>query len=419
MTQLRSILILLGALLISILVVIGLFRTNYDYVVQNPGGNDFLVHWVGARAFIIEGVSPYDDSVALEIQERAYGRPARPGEHELRVAYPLYSTLIFAPFALVSDYPLARAIWMTALEVAVLLTAFICVRLTEWRPGLVLLAAYLLFAMLWYHSVRPLINGNAVLLVTLLVCAALYAIKRDRDELAGALLALATIKPQVVVLLILFVLVWAFSRRRWLLIGWLVGGVLALTVSMMLIVPDWLLQNLREVLRYPAYNPPGTPGAALAVWMPALGPRLGLALTLILVAILVVEWRAAWRQDFRWFLWTACLTLVVSAWIGIQTDPGNFIALLPALTLIFAVWQERWGLGGQISAAFAMVILFFGIWWLFLGTLDFGDQPQQHPIMFFPLPLFLLIGLYWVRWTAVEPLRLWVDEIRRKERGVI
>ena len=74
---------------------------NYRYSAQNPGGTDFLVHWVGTRSLFGEGLSPYSDQVALRIQTLVYGRAALPGEHELRVAYPLYSIVLFSPFALI------------------------------------------------------------------------------------------------------------------------------------------------------------------------------------------------------------------------------------------------------------------------------------------------------------------------------
>ena len=59
-----------------------------------------------------------------------------------------------------------------------------------------------------------------------------------------------------------------------------------------------------------------------------------------------------------------------------------------------------------------LLALFFGLWWLFLTTIQRGDQPIQHPIMFFPLPLFMLLGLYWVRWWAIRPPRPLMDEMR-------
>jgi hypothetical protein len=35
--------------------------------------------------------------------------------------------------------------------------------------------------------------------------------------------------------------------------------------------------------------------------------------------------------------------------------------------------------------------------------------------LIFPLPLVLLIGLYWVRWWAVKPRRLLIEELRLSE----
>jgi hypothetical protein len=409
----RRTLAIAGLILISITILLGLSFANYHFVVQNPGGNDFLVHWVGSRALLVDGISPYSDEVALRIQEIAYGRPALPSEHELRVAYPLYSVGIFLPFAIISDYNLARALWMTALEVGLLGLALLSLRLTGWKPRIWLLAVFLLFTLTWYHSARALINGNAVVLVAVFIAGALVAIQTGRDELAGILLALSTIKPQVVILLVVFVWVWAISVRRWGIVNWTVLSLIALSVGAAFFVPDWPLQNLWEVIRYPGYNPPGTPGSALAIWLPAAGTKLGWGLTVLLGILLLGEWSAARGQDFQWFLWTASLTLVASQWIGIQTDPGNFIVLFIPLVLIFGMWVKHSGTLGRVMVTFSMIVLFVGLWTLFLVTLDASaGQPQQSPIMFFPLPLLLLLGLYWVRWWAIRPARHFMDTLR-------
>ena len=398
--------VLLGAL-------VGLTWFNFIYAEKNPGGNDFLVHWVGTRALLMDGLSPYSDEVAIRIQTLAYGRPAAPGEHELRVAYPLYSEIIFAPFALINDFNWARALWMTTLEVALIALVFLSLHITGWRPSLWLLPLYLVFAVLWYHGLRPLINGNAVIIIALMVAGALTALQSGRDELAGILLALSTIKPQVVILLLLFVFIWAVSMRRWRVVLWTISTLLILTVIAMFFVTDWPMQNIREILRYPGYNPAGTPAAVFTTWLPASGAKLGWGLTSILSFLLIGEWVIARRKDYRWFLWTACLTLVASQWIGIQTDPGNFVVLFIPLTLVFAVWMERWGRGGWPEIVISLLSLFFGLWGLFIKTVDTtAGQPLQNPIMFIPLPLFLLIGLYWVRWWAIRPPRLLMETIR-------
>lgn len=401
---------------ILILGMLGLVTwANLQFVKENPGGNDFLVHWVGTRALLVEGTSPYSDAVAERIQTFAYGRPAAPGEHELRVAYPLYSALVFLPYALIENYDLARALWMTTLEIALVGLAVICLRLTRWKMNLWLIPLFLIFSIFWYHSLRPLINGNAVILVSLFLVTAFAALRSERDELAGVLIALTTIKPHLVFLPIIIVIIWTLTLGRWKTLLWLVITLVIMSVSAALFVPDWPLQNLREILRYSSYNPPGTPGAVFELWLPASGRRLGWALSAILGVVMIIEWGLVIRKEFRWFLWSACLTLVASQWIGIQTDPGNFILLYLPLVLVLAMWVERWGSAGNGLVVFVLLLLFIGPWALFFRTIDFGYQPIQHPVMFFPLPLFLLATLYWVRWWAIRPPRLLVEELRAIE----
>jgi hypothetical protein len=173
---------------------------------------------------------------------------------------------------------------------------------------------------------------------------------------------------------------------------------------------------LREVMRYPGYNPPGTPGAALATWFPATGERLGLGITGIMMGLILFEWIVGRNAGFRGFVWMAGLTLTASQWIGIQTDPGNFIVCFPALVLCLALLEERWRRGGWIFTSFLMLVIGAGLWALFVMTIEFKDQPIQSPIMFFPLPLILFILLYWTRWSAFNSNRPWFDLINQEHR---
>jgi hypothetical protein len=406
------------SIVLIIIALVLITWANYNFVQQNPGGNDFLVHWVGTRALFVDGLSPYSDTVAERIQTLAYGRPALAGEHELRVAYPLYSVLVFFPFALISDYEIARALWMTLLEIGLIGLALLSLRLTRWKMSIWLLPFFLIFSIFWYHSLRPLINGNAVILVALALVAAFAALRAGRDELAGVLLGFGTIKPHLVIVPIIFVLVWTVSQRRWRTFAWLIITMVMLSISAALFIPDWPLQNLREILAYSSYNPPGTPGAIFETWLPATGRQIGWIFSAVLGLVLIAEWYLARKKEFHWFIWTACLTLVVSQWIGIQTDPGNFILLFLPLVLVFSKWSERWGKAGNIWISIAMLLLFILPWAVFLQTVTYGDQPLQHPVMFFPLPVFLLLTLYWVRWWAIKPRRLLVDELREYEQQV-
>lgn len=393
------------------LVVIGLMVWgNYRYAQQNPGGNDFLVHWVGTRALFTDGLSPYSDEVALRIQTLAYGRAALPGEHELRVAYPLYSVVLFFPFALIRDFTLARAVWMTFLELCLTAIAILGMRLVGTKPKPLYLGVTLLFTFFWYNSLRALINGNAIIVVTLLLIGVFLAIKNRADELAGVLLAFATLKPQVVFLIVLLILYYVWMRGRRKVILWFFITLILSSVTAMLLVPDWIVQNVREIVRFASYNPPGTPTAILESYWGAIGHRIGITLSVGVFVILGLEWWIARKGDFRHFLWVACLTLTAGQWIGIYADPGNFLVIYPALLFVFAVWEKRAPKTGPIVSMVFMGLIMILIWVIFLVTLEHSYQPVQSPIMMFPLPAIGIILLYWVRWWTLRP-NLWSDKI--------
>jgi hypothetical protein len=396
-------LIILGAILVTGV----LSYANYKYVKANPGGNDFLVYWKGFRVFFQKGTSPYSDETALEIQNLIYRGPAQTGQHQMRFVYPLYSVVLFGPFAAISDYETARTVWMTLSELAIISLVIICISITKWKPSKWLLAVFIIFSLFWYHSLRPLINGNAVVFIALAISGFFLAIKQNQDELAGVILGLCTIKPQVVVFFIIFVFFWAIVQRRAKIILWFFISVILLGGAAALLIPDWIIQNLREVLRYSSYSTPGTPATALNALIGLPGMRIGTAISVLAIALALLEIWINRKADFRGFLWVSSLVLVVSQWSGIATDPGNFIVCFPALVLTFSIWQERWKKTGTLITIITIAILMIGVWAIFLATIEYTYQPVQSPIMFFPLPIILFFCLYWIRWWTLKPSDLW------------
>jgi hypothetical protein len=405
-------------ILVSLLVLAALFlltRLNHIYIQTNPGGGQtFIVQWVSLRGFLIDNISPYSQESANLAQRMVYGRLARPGEDQLRFISPLYSAVIFFPIALIRDIDMARAVWMTILEVSLLLLAYFSMRLANWRPGLVGLVLFLLFAVFWFHSLQPVIEGDPIILVALMMVGALIAIRNGADELAGLLLALATIKLNVVLLPLLLILLWAGAHRRWTIVWWTGGTTLLLSAIAALLQPNWILQNAWQIVSFESNAPPGNIHAVLVELLPEMGNRLGWAVMAVVALIVAVEWFMLRRAEFRGFLWVVYLTMTASMWLGPYTDPGNYVLMLPVLVLIFALWEERWRRGGRILSIAAMVLLFGGIWWLYLSNTGLVFNRNLELAFFFPLPIFLVLVLYWVRWWAVRP-PMWFDLIYEQE----
>jgi hypothetical protein len=391
--------LVLGAVLLLTLAacVLAIGRANIQYARANPGGTDFLVAWEGMRS-VMRGEDPYTDSTALRIQIRAYGRPALPGENQLRVPYPIYALLFLAPFYLLSDFSVARGVWMAAMEFATVGFALLSIRLSarRWKRWQIILG--ILFSLAWYLGLRAIINGNVVILVSLFSCLALFCLENKWDGAAGAALACATLKPQVAIFPVACFLIWTFFARRYRAVAAFLGTLAFFILIGMVMLPSWLFDDWREVMHYPAYNPPGNPESSLRAIFGAPGSWAGIAVSIAALALMLVLWIRLRKADFRAFIGVFALTLVLAPLSGLQTDAGNeYILLLPVLCLL--VPARNTGSGATIRFVLLLSVLFLGLWILFIATIKWSDQPVQNPIMLFPLPVFLLIvaGVDWIR----------------------
>lgn len=390
---------------------------NYAYCTRNSGGNEFLVHWMGTRAFLKDGVSPYSDQLAALTQQEVYGRPAVAGENQLRMLDPLYSVLTYLPFSFFSDFTLARAFWMTLLEVSILLIVYLSIRITEWRASFYSFVLLFLFSLGWFHSVYAINEGSTAVLVALFIVGAVLALKDKNDEFAGVLFAFSMIKPRIVFLLVIYVIFWSINQKRWKLLGWMLGTLALLSAGLALILPDWIPQSALASLRYSRNVLPGNLGSAIAVLAPATGRRIGQIAGAVLLAAMLLEWFLSRKSGIRGFIWTAFFTLIVSFGIGIQTDPVYFIVGLPALILVFSSWEGRWHQMGTIISIVSMALLGGGLWLLFPNPAS-STLLKQNLGLFFPLPIFLFISMYWVRWWAIQPPSVWLDLISSQENSL-
>ncbi|GMR11377.1 MAG: hypothetical protein BMS9Abin28_2208 [Anaerolineae bacterium] len=393
------------ATVLAVVVVLGaLTIANFRFAEKLPGGNDFLARWMGARYWVQEGISPYDPQVSLATQELIYGRAAdvEAGEDISHFVYPFPAMVFFAPFGAL-PYTLARAVWMTVLEISLPILALMGIAIADWKPRRAIWVSLLLFSVLWYHGTRAVIVGQFAVIEALLMVGALLAIKRGSDPLAGVLLGLSIAKPQMVVLLMPFVFLWAGWARRWSIVVWGVGTIAGLLAVSVLLLPDWPLMWMRQLLEYPTYTDLGPPVEILADAFPSLSGAIAVVMGGALLLYLFWEWGKAAGKSDRWFQWTAALTIVVTNLAALRTATTNYVVLLPALILVFSVLAERWRGRGDGVVLLTMAALLFGLWALFLATIE-GNT--ESPVMYLPVPILTLLGLWWARWWTIRAVRL-------------
>ncbi|UCH59672.1 MAG: DUF2029 domain-containing protein [Anaerolineales bacterium] len=407
----RSVLLVTILSLLVVMAVLGILWANFRFALNNPGGGNFLSAWVGTRYFLLNEWSPYSDQTSQMIKTVAEGSNVV-NEDSMFFVYPFYSILLFAPFSLIGNYEIARSLWMMGLQLALLSITGYSLSLTKWKPQIWLVAIFLLFSLFWFHGLGPTISGDASILVTLFLTFALVSIQRENDIAAGIWFALSTIKPQMVALIIPLAVLWTISRKRWRLLTSFFSVTLILTTIFSFLIPNWIFQNLYQILALPANSAIGIPREIFSKWIPGIGNQLGWLLTISLALILIVEWRAVINKEFYWFFWTSSLTLVVTNLVGIPTATDNYVVMIPALVLLVSLMNKRWGRRGSWLILLNLIILLVGLWIIFLSSLEYHGQLLQSSIMFFPLPVYLLIMLYWLRWWAIKPPRVLVDQIR-------
>ena len=387
----HRLLIVAFVILIPAIFVADVVFTHNTFTVRFPGGNDSLPRYVGAQAWLFEGLSPYSDEVTARAQKMIYGRLAEPGEDRQRFAYPFYTIFFYIPLAFFT-WDWAQAIGIVTLEFAMLLTTFFSLRLYRWSPPPLILACTFLWAIFWYHSARTIIVVQFAGVAALLIVLGLWAVKEKNDVLGGIALALASAKPQMIFLLLPLIGIWSMFNKRWRL-------ALSMSVTMMILLgtsfiflPTWVSDMRTQLADYTQYTHIGSPlNIITTIVLPALGSNVERGLIGVLSAWLLWEWwQVRFDQESRRLDWVIALTLIMTNMVVTRTATTNYIMMLPALFFIFKTSADHFGPKANLWIGITQIVLTVGIWVLFALTVQ-GREEQWS--IYLPLPLGLLLAM--------------------------
>ncbi len=342
------------ALWLALLAVAAASSLTYLHIVDArympSSHSDLLPRWVGARA-ALHGEDPYSAEVLRRIQIAYYGRPLTAADHANPQAffYPATIIVLLAPLAELS-WPAARLVFLLVTCPLLAWSFWLCMRtlqLPASRRGRAVVLGFALFSWAVIWGLRQQQPG---LLVVIAVFLAFFLLARRRQVLPGILLALATIKPQLVLPLLLWLLVWAVLRRMWPFVASFAGAFALLLAATEWIVPGWFLQWRAQMRTYAAITHTAMP----LEW--SLGHWPGIVITLLIAAASAL---ALWRlrrsePDSPQFALAVSLALATTATL-ILGDPSliyNDILLFPACLLLIFRKTE-----GQLAGAVRMLAL--------------------------------------------------------------
>lgn len=303
-----------------------------------PRGNlsDLYPRWLGARELLLHGRDPYAEDITREIQAGYYGRPLDPArlddpKDEQRFAYPVYVAFLLSPTVLL-PFPWVQSGFYWFLLAATVASVPILLRVLRWPSPLWMQCAFVLLTVGSPAVMQGLKLRQLSLFVAALIFGAAWLLAHNRLAPAGVLLAFATIKPQLVWLLLLWLAVWMVSdfRRRYRLGVSFLITMLLLVVGSEFLLPHWLPRFWDAILAYPRYT-----GAA-SVLDKMISPWVGLPIAILSVAMtLLIGWRERlFPVSSPTFFSTFFLVLAVSVLVAPTFAPYNQILLLPSLLLL-------------------------------------------------------------------------------------
>jgi hypothetical protein len=312
-------------------------------------GDDFYPIWLTVHSAHRD---LYGAATTREIQSGLFGRPLDP-RHPLdpppdyrTFAYPAFTDLLFWPVA-AFDFPALRLVLALLLPLLTIASLGLWMHALDWRVSPEWFVVIALLGLCNYPLLEAFFAEQPGLLVAFLLSAACLALRRNQQSLAGILLALSLIKPQMTALAIFYLLLWSVTdwHRRAKFAVCFVLTTFLLLGSSLLIWHDWIGAWLRVILGYHRY---ATPALVAELLGPTLGARIGLvAIAAIVIAGLIVAWHNRGASTDSSQFWTT-LTLMLAI-TSVTLLPGqavyDHVILLPGIFLLIQRWTNLRTLG--------------------------------------------------------------------------
>jgi alpha-1,2-mannosyltransferase len=273
--------------------------------------------------------------------------------------YPPAFALLVAPLGLLPD-DVASLLWLLIVQAS--LAAAVILTLRWLRPSswavTAIICATLTFYPLWVDAVQ----GQANLIVMLLVLAGIVGVLKGQPRFAAAIGVAAALKLTPAILFI-----WLMLDRRFRAAGWMVAGFAAVTGVAALLRPSDTLVFFGRVLVVLArgtafYANQSLAGvvARISIVNPYTDPWIELPGVYLLPAILTIAFIGLW------FLWTRRQPALVRAAAFLPllplassvTWPHHLVILLPVIWFIFIAVAERGWPATSLMAICALLLVF-------------------------------------------------------------
>jgi hypothetical protein len=304
---------------------------------DRPRGNlsDLYPRWLGARELLLHGRNPYSPEITREIQVGYYGRvldPSRPDDplDQQGFAYPVYVVFVLAP-TIRLPFPVVQKCFALLLWVVTAVSVPLWLRALAWRPHWMIKVIFIFLALGSIAAVPGIKLQQLSLLVAGLLAGSFALVAGGQLFIAGILLGLASIKPQLVWLPALLLVAWSVRdwRRRQSLFWGLALTAAILFVGAELVLPGWVMWFRAAVENYHQY----THNLSVLGWIST--PLVGNILAAVIVLFVAILCWPLLKADEDSAEFAACIALALSLAVLVvpMFAPYNQVLLFPAILL--------------------------------------------------------------------------------------
>jgi hypothetical protein len=343
-------------LVLSIASALSMWRyVNHIWSVGQPAGfSDLYARWWGTHELLLHHRDPYSVGVSREIQTVIYGAPlpvpdpGAPEEWGGGFAYPIYVVFLLWPTVWL-PFHVVQTIFSYVLPTLTLISFPLWLYALNWHPTTFESSTIVIFTLGSFPFLQGLKLQNLSLLVAFLVALAIACLAAGRFDAAGISIALSSIKPQFVFVLILWLAIWTahdWHRRQKLAWSFLISETL-LVLGGETLSPGWITRCLGVARAYKQY----TYGHSLLdVW---LTPRIGAFAALVIISlVLILCWhcRSSEARSSRFFL-ASSFALAATLIIIPTLEPHAQLLLLPGFLFLLKYLQQIRHFSGKVRLA--------------------------------------------------------------------
>jgi hypothetical protein len=311
-----------------------------------PRGNlsDLYPRWLGARELLLHRRDPYSAEITREIQVGYYGQAldrTRLGDpkDQQGFAYPVYVVFALAPTVRL-PFEIVQSCFFYLLILLTAASALIWVHSLGWRNSISIRIVVVVLALGNLAVMQGIKLDQMTLLVAALIAIAILLLIYDYQAAAGLVLALASIKPQLVVLLLIWLCIWTLGdvRRRY---RWAVSFFVFMAIQVAAAewyLPHWIPRFWRALAEYRQYT------GATSVLEEWTGQSVGRTLEIMAFLLLI---RLCWKQrgaPTGAFVRTTSMVLAFTLLLIPTVSVYNQVLLIPALLVLFedrrALWRK-------------------------------------------------------------------------------